>query len=101
KKLNRTNRKLTQRLGREPLAAELGAELGLPIERVIELQRLIADPISLETPVGDGESSFTDVLEDTRVPQPHEDMSGRMRERELRDLEARNPSLKDYLPGQD
>src|SRR5437868_6753430 len=41
KKLHRARRKLTQQLGRDPLAAELAAELELPVERVIELQRMI------------------------------------------------------------
>src|SRR5213078_4505685 len=43
KKLHRANRMLTQKLGREPLVAELAAELKLPAERVIELQRMIEE----------------------------------------------------------
>src|SRR5262245_52341079 len=56
KKLHRAKRKLTQQLGRDPLASELAAELQITVERVIELQRMTEDPVSLETPVGDGES---------------------------------------------
>ena len=56
KKLHRANRKLTQTLGRDPLPSELAAELEIPVERVMELQRIIEDPVSLEAPVGDGES---------------------------------------------
>ena len=70
KKLHRANRLLTQRLGREPLTSELAAELELPEERVIELQRMIEDPVSLEGPVGDGESNFSDMVEDLNVRQP-------------------------------
>ena len=68
KKLHRANRKLTQTLGRDPLAAELAAELEIPVERVIELQRMTEDPVSLETPVGDGESLFSDMVEDVNAP---------------------------------
>ena len=58
KKLHRANRMLTQKLGREPLVEELAAELKLPPERVLELQRIIEEPVSLEGPVGDGESQL-------------------------------------------
>ena len=64
KKLHRARRKLTQSLGRDPLPSELAAELELTPERVMELQRMIEDPVSLETPVGDGESLFADMVED-------------------------------------
>jgi RNA polymerase primary sigma factor len=83
KKLHRANRMLTQKLGREPLVAELAAELKLPVERVIELQRMIEDPVSLEGPVGDGESNFSDMVEDTNTRQPETLLVSRQRELEL------------------
>jgi RNA polymerase primary sigma factor len=83
KKLHRANRMLTQKLGREPLAAELAAELKLPVERVIELQRIIEEPVSLEGPVGDGESNFSEMVEDTNTRQPETLIVGRQREQEL------------------
>ncbi len=70
RKLHRANRKLTQTLGRDPLPSELAAELQLPVERVLELQRMTEDPVSLEAPVGDGESNFSDVVEDTQTRAP-------------------------------
>jgi RNA polymerase primary sigma factor len=83
KKLHRANRMLTQKLGREPLAAELAAELKLSVERVIELQRMIEDPVSLEGPVGDGESNFSEMVEDTNTRQPETLLVSRQREQEL------------------
>jgi len=83
KKLHRANRMLTQKLGREPLVSELAAELKLPAERVIELQRMIEEPVSLEGPVGDGESNFSDMVEDTNTRQPETLIVGRQREQEL------------------
>ena len=83
KKLHRANRMLTQKLGREPLVAELAAELKLPAERVIELQRMIEDPVSLEGPVGDGESNFSEMVEDTNTRRPETLIVGRQREQEL------------------
>jgi RNA polymerase primary sigma factor len=83
KKLHRANRMLTQKLGREPLVAELAAELKLPPERVIELQRMIEEPVSLEGPVGDGESNFSEMVEDTNTRRPETLIVGRQREQEL------------------
>ncbi len=83
KKLHRAKRKLTQTLGRDPLAAELAAELEIPVERVIELQRMTEDPISLETPVGDGESLFSDMVEDVNAPRPDDHVAGDERRRQL------------------
>jgi RNA polymerase primary sigma factor len=83
KKLHRAKRKLTQQLGRDPLAAELAAELQIPVERVIELQRMTEDPVSLETPVGDGESLFSDMVEDVNAPRPDDHVAGYERRRQL------------------
>ena len=88
RKLYRANRKLTQALGRDPLPSELAAELQLPVERVMELQRMTEDPVSLESPVGDGESSFSDVVEDTNTRRPHDQVAGTEREQLLRDALA-------------
>ncbi len=152
KKLHRANRMLTQKLGREPLVSELAAELKLPPERVIELQRIIEEPVSLEGPVGDGESNFSEMVEDTNTRQPETLLVRRQREQELhaaleelsertrhvlearfglndrepatleqvgteigvtrervrqietralRELESKNPGLRDFLRGQD
>ena len=91
KKLHRAKRKLTQTLGRDPLAAELAAELEIPVERVIELQRMTEDPVSLETPVGDGESLFSDMVEDVNAPRPDDHVAGYERRRQLEEaLESLN-----------
>ena len=84
KKLHRAHRKLTQSLGRDPLASELAAELELTAERVIELQRMIEDPVSLETPVGDGESLFADMVEDLNSLRPDDQVAGSERPRSCR-----------------
>ncbi len=152
KKLRRANRKLTQSLGRDPLPSELAAELQLPVERVIELQRMTEDPVSLEAPVGDGESLFADMVEDVHALRPDDQVAGEERRRQLeealdmlnertrrviearfglgdrdpatleqvgteigvtrervrqietralRELEIKNPALKDFLPGKE
>ena len=84
KKIHRANRTLAQKLGRDPLPSEIAAELDIPIERVLELQRTIEDPVSLEGPVGDGESNFADLVEDTNARQPEAAVTRSQREQELR-----------------
>jgi RNA polymerase primary sigma factor len=84
KKINRANRTLAQKLGRDPLPSEIAAELDIPIDRVLELQRTIEDPVSLEGPVGDGESNFADLVEDTNARQPEAAVTRSQREQELR-----------------
>jgi len=91
KKLHRANRALTQSLGRDPLPSELAAELGIPVERVVELQRMTEDPVSLETPVGDGESLFADMVEDVHAQRPDDQVAGHERRQQLEEaLEALN-----------
>src|SRR4051794_11306802 len=55
RRVHRARRVMTQKLNREPSLDEIAAEAGLPATRVRELVELVEDPVSLETPVGDGE----------------------------------------------
>lgn len=72
-KLARTNRILVQRLGRDPTPEEIAEEMGLPVERVVEIQRISQDPVSLEMPVGEEEDSHLgDFLEDEKSKAPQE-----------------------------
>ena len=50
---------------------EIAAELGLPVEKIIEANRTAADTLSLDTPVGDEEdTSIGSFVEDERTPGP-------------------------------
>ena len=75
-KLARARRQMLQDLGREPTPGELAAELDMPPERVIEVQKYGREPISLHTPLGeDGDSEFGDLIEDSDAIQPGEAVS--------------------------
>ncbi len=64
-KLVRIQRQLLQELGREPTPEEIGKEMGLPAERVREIQKISQEPVSLETPIGEEEDSqLGDFIED-------------------------------------
>jgi len=72
-KLIRVSRQLVQRLGREPTAEEIAAEMEIPSDRVEEIQRIAQEPVSLETPIGEEEDSqLGDFLEDKDLPSPEE-----------------------------
>jgi RNA polymerase primary sigma factor len=63
-------RRLTQKLNRDPSNEEIATELAITAERVAELLELVAHPVSLETPVGDGESMYADLIEDESSASP-------------------------------
>ena len=70
-KLSRASRQLLQELGREPSPEELAKELNLSVERVIEIQKISQDPISLETPIGEEEDSHIGAfIPDTETQSP-------------------------------
>jgi RNA polymerase primary sigma factor len=67
----RAHRIFVQETGREPTEAELATRLSLPIDRVQRVVRIIQDPISLETPVGeDGDGMLGDLVADPRAVSP-------------------------------
>jgi RNA polymerase primary sigma factor len=98
RRLMRARRVLTQRLNRDPTVEELAAESGFPERRVQELLDLVEDPVSLETPVGDGESLYGDLIEDTTSDQPDATTALKLRSRELAmALQSLNPRLRQVL----
>ena len=86
-KATRCNRKLVQELGREPTVEEIAAELGLPVEKIIEANRTAADTLSLDTPVGDEEdTSIGSFVEDDRTPGPADATSNAMLAEALKEI---------------
>lgn len=65
KTMEKSIHQLRQTLKREPTTAEIARESGLPLRKVNMLLGLIAVPLSLDEPIGDGESTYGHVLEDT------------------------------------
>ncbi|MCL1888023.1 MAG: RNA polymerase sigma factor RpoD, partial [Kiritimatiellaeota bacterium] len=72
-KLLRVQKKLVQELGREPTPEEAAEEMGIPVERVRAVYRMAQQPISLQSPVGDGDDAhFGDFIEDKSSESPSE-----------------------------
>jgi len=98
RRLLRSRRTLAQKLNREPTQPELAIEAGLDEKRVRELLDLVEIPVSLETPVGDGESLYGDLIEDVNSKTPDETTSHRLRARELANaLSSLNPRMRRVL----
>jgi RNA polymerase primary sigma factor len=70
-KLTRSQRELTQKMGRAPTLEEVAEDLDLKVSRVMELQRIAQDTVSLETPVGeDDDGTLGDMVEDMDSEKP-------------------------------
>jgi RNA polymerase primary sigma factor len=98
RKVMRARRVLAQKLNREPVLPEIAKESGFPVERVRTLLELIEDPVSLETPVGDGESMYGDLIEDTNSARPDAATAEVLRSAELSEAMLRlSPRMRHVL----
>jgi RNA polymerase primary sigma factor len=72
-KLTRVQRDLQSRLGREPTAEEIAAQMSTTPQKVREILKISQEPVSLETPVGDEDNSqLSDFIEDEEAVTPVE-----------------------------
>ena len=95
RRAQRSRRQLAQKLNRDPSVDEIAQDSGFTVERVRELFELVEDPVSLETPVGDGESMVADLIEDERAESPDGASAERARAVELKAaVERLNPRMR-------
>ena len=86
-KLIRTSRDLLQRLGREPTPEEISKEMELPVEKVLEIQKIAQDPVSLETPIGEEDDSHLgDFIQDDDSPAPQDSVAYTLLREQLEDV---------------
>ena len=72
-KLIRTSRQLLQQNGREPTPEEIAKEMEISVEKVMEIQKIAQDPVSLETPIGEEDDSHLgDFIQDEDSPAPQD-----------------------------
>ena len=95
RRLMRSRRQRAQKLNREPTVPEIALDSGFSEHRVHELLDLVEDPVSLETPVGDGESVYSDMIEDVNAEAPDEMTATKLRRVELTHaLTTLNPRMR-------
>ena len=83
-KLSRVTRILLQELGRDPYPQEIAERMGISVERVIEIQKINQEPVSLETPIGEEEDSHLgDFIEDEAAKSPSDLVSFSMLREQL------------------
>ena len=86
-KLMRVQKKLIQKLGREPTEAELSKEMGLPADQVRAVKRMSQQPISLQSKVGDNDDAhYGDFIPDLSSENPFEVTEGHLLKERLRDI---------------
>ena len=84
-RLRGVRRTLLQELGREPSTAELAGAMDLTVDRIVEVQRLGREPVSLDETLGDeGDSSLGDLLEDASAVVAVDVVSAGLLQGELR-----------------
>jgi RNA polymerase sigma factor (sigma-70 family) len=83
RRVSRARRTLGQKLNRDPSVEEIAEESGLTPQKVTQLLELVQDHVSLDTPVGDGESVMSDLIEDENAVAPDVVNSDRSRSAEL------------------
>jgi RNA polymerase primary sigma factor len=72
-KLIRTSRQLVQELGREPTSSEIAKRMDIPVAKLRKVRKIMQDPISLETPIGEeGDSHLGDFIKDSAALAPDE-----------------------------
>ena len=86
-KTYRVSRNLLQELGREPTENELAAAMNMPVEKVREVLKISADPISMDTPIGEEDDSHLgDFIKDEQTPGPEEATSYMMLQEQIEKL---------------
>ena len=86
-KQKKVTRDLFQQLGREPSVEEISKAMGIPVEKVIEIQKISQDTVSLDTPVGEEEdSTLGTFIQDENAISPADSASIMMLKEQLMEV---------------
>lgn len=88
-KLTKVTNKFRQEHGREPTLEDYSKTLRLSVEKVKSVLKIMQDPISLSTPIGEDEdSNLEDFIEDKTGPNPTTSAVDFLRKQEVADVLA-------------
>jgi RNA polymerase primary sigma factor len=82
-------RRLSQDLGRDPLAEEIATEMDIEIEKIYQIEKISQDTISLERPVGDDgdeKSTLGDFIKDEKISSPDQNTSLRILADQIKEI---------------
>jgi RNA polymerase primary sigma factor len=101
-KYKQVSRRLSQDLGRDPLAEEIALEMGIDVEKVYQIEKIDQDTVSLESPVGDddgdGKSTLGDFIKDDKILSPDQEVARRILADQLREiLDELSPKEREIL----
>ena len=99
-KYKQTHRRLSQDLGREPLAEEIATEMGIPVEKIHTIENIPQETVSLEQPVGDDDdkSTLENFIPDDKILRPDQESSRRILSDQIREvLNELNPKERKIL----
>lgn len=83
----RISRQLLQELGRDPKPEEIADRMGIPLEKIREIQKISLDPVSLETPIGEEEDSHLgDFVEDEGALSPPDSAAFMLLKKQLEEV---------------
>jgi RNA polymerase primary sigma factor len=90
-KVNTVSKELAQQLGREPEKEEIAQTLGIQTRKVEDVYRAMQDPVMLETPIGDDESTLADVIGDDSASPYSEAERNKLTEEIIKVLHTLSP----------
>ncbi len=99
-KYKQIHRRLSQDLGREPLAEEIATEMGIPVDKIHVIENISQDTISLEQPIGDDDdkSTLENFIPDDKVLRPDQESSRRILSDQIKEvLDELNPKERKIL----
>ncbi len=81
-------RRLSQDLGRDPLAEEIATEMGIDVEKVHIIENINQDTVSLEQPIGDDDEKSTrgEFIADDKILRPDQDSSRRILSDQIKEV---------------
>lgn len=102
-KYKQVSRRLSQELGRDPLAEEIALEMNVDVDKIYQIEKIDQDTVSLESPVGsdegeEGKSVLGDFIKDDKILSPDQEVSRRILADQLKEiLEELSPKEREIL----
>ena len=85
-KVERTNHRLLQTLGRDPTPQEISEATDIPVDKVVQVMRIWQQPVSIDAPIGEEGVTLSDFMTEENAPTPMEVASQAMLKDRIRSI---------------